>query len=353
MNTYNNINPLGKNIYYNYDFGEKIDYNPDLKLTDKLITDCKNIIKKTLKNMLFSRFPYFIYNDIKGNFDNPEIKSPDSNLASKKYHAGNCVSFAYYVRNHLEELNNNYKCYLICAGVPAKFKKKNYSKICHVANCIPYDKGFILIDSAFYINEPIIVEFNKPVVKDINSIYKNMTEKWQFKLVHEEEEDKQNISYLDYIIPGDIYAIETTLLKDIQSFKYYLIEILNPDLSITIHTNFGNERVFIASTDEKGLPKGYLCILINSGKLEGYSKKNYFDNLNFSEFITKNKNNVLIDLKKLYSWEGLSKKQANDLNYDVDKLREDFLKVIVMCYQKYNIIMLNDSIKKYKINYND
>ena len=148
----NILNPLNEKIYFNYKFGKKLNFNNNLSLDQNLINDCKNIIKKTLTNMLFSKFPYFIYDDIKGNLRNPIKESPHSQKSALKYNEGNCVSFAYYFKNEIEKLNNNYKCYVIPAGAPQKFSVYGSSKLCHVANCIPFNNGFLLIDCAFYIN---------------------------------------------------------------------------------------------------------------------------------------------------------------------------------------------------------
>ncbi len=274
--------------------------------------------------MKFSRFPYYLYDDVKEKTNNSEI-------SSLKYKLGNCVGFAYYFRKHFTDLNPQYKCFLIPASCPKSFKRQNYSNLCHVADCIPFNNGFIIVDTAFYIQKPIILSGNSIFELDKKSIYTESNDQCRFQLGFSKKNIRWSSNGIDHQIPKDIYFVNSTYNND--KYFYFLINIDNPDDSITLHTNYTDERIFVSSTDKHGTPEGYSCIKVNNKELTGYLNRDYFPSLYFNSFVTQNDKDITIDSKKLFNWEGLSEKQAKVLKVDHNKLKNDFLDIIKLYYK--------------------
>ena len=124
--------------------------------------------------------------------------------------------------------------------------------------------GILLMDPALYVKTPVMLRFNNNFCMDVTGVYRTRNQNWCFELKKGKEYDEydpksNNQVYIPAHTPT-VYckAIDKDSNMEIDSFTYYLREILNPDLSITVHTNYSDGRIFVASSDNDGEPLAYL-----------------------------------------------------------------------------------------------
>jgi hypothetical protein len=270
--------------------------------------------------MVFSKIPYFLNKSVIGN--NTINNVPDSKLAALKLKAGNCLSYSYYLQNLLKK--KGYKSYIISSKPPTQYMKKGYSHISHAAVALPFNNGYIILDPSIYIKVPIILYPNQSKFVDMASPYIARYQVWKFTL---QNINLNNISYPNKvfipkktpIVHGHIFE-KNDLTRPTDYFKYYLREIINPDLSITKHTNHFDDRIFIASSTNAGDPLAYTSLNLKNLNLNGYNRNNHFSIINIRDIKTRN------DLLK---WDGLSDKQAKDLGYKNPlKMKTEFLQIL-------------------------
>ena len=209
------------------------------------------ILDDCYKNCAFSIFPYLF--------------NVNSEQAIEKYNSGDCVALSIYIKNKLKKMN--IQSYLIPATIPNKYKLEGYLEISHVALCIPLSsKKFYVVDPAFYLLNPMIVDLSVPENENIvysKNIYKNEEEN---KLINYTTIDKikYNLKFLDknevfnkyQTIPSNTYYIQSFYTDDIlDSWKYFLIEIMNPDEAITTFFVNIKKTPFITTTisDDNGV----------------------------------------------------------------------------------------------------
>lgn len=176
------------------------------------------LLKYTAVNCPFSTFGY--------------IKDKNSQECLESSSSGNCVALSLYLKNILE--NYGIKSVLIPAGVPNMYAHEDYLDIAHVALCIPYREFAYVLDPAFYFLEPMIVMFSDiESIKTIDSysIYSNEKKIIQYKLQAMFENKYLN----EYqTLPKEIYYIEANFIDALEDkWNYYLVEINNPDESIS------------------------------------------------------------------------------------------------------------------------
>lgn len=238
-------------------------YNLKLKKIDFIDQNInmKNIIRELslcYKNYAFSTFPYII----------DGISSKDSIL---KYKSGNCIGLSMVLKKMLKD-KYNIESYLIPASIPKKFSKPGYLEISHVALAIPKNKNQCYIaDPAFYFLNPIkyknnYIETGKSTLSYSKNIYEkennNKPENYSSidKILSNSNKLKNDMILNKYqIIPKDTTYVNTYYQNDkVDSWKYYIIEVLNPDKSISeFFINIMN-KPFIVTTK---LDKNGICCM--------------------------------------------------------------------------------------------
>jgi len=225
---------------------ENKDQNINTKQIMRALNNC-------YKKYAFSTFPY-IYE---------ELSSKDS---LQKYNSGNCIALSISIKNYLKE-NYNVDSYLIPASIPKKYSYPGYLKLSHVSLLIPKNSEVSYIaDPAFYFLNPIKSKKNK--VKGISKVYS--------KNIYEEEyqEKPENYKSIDHFVYEEDVLLENEYLNKYQTipkytkysevnytndisdkWRYYMIEVLNPDRAISNFFINIIKRPFIVSTkiDKNGI----------------------------------------------------------------------------------------------------
>lgn len=265
-------------------------------------------LQKCYQNCAFSTFPYI-------------IKNKNSVDSLKKYNSGNCVALSLYLKFLLKEMGIN--SYLIPATIPESFSFKNFLRVSHVALAIPKNKSKIYIaDPAFYFINPI--KFIYPSKKE-NYIYsKNIyinehnsdpkDYKSINKIYYSNYKSKNEMKFNKYqIIPENTYYTECYLDSNTNDkWKYFLIEVKNPDKAISnFFCNIKNRPLIISTTlDKNGICSAYYDIRIKKDFLVVKYKNNTIKKIFFEEIKnnpTYFKNFILkeLDLGKFFDSEML------------------------------------------------
>jgi hypothetical protein len=226
-------------------------FGKSLKMTNNSFTTMNKTIKTKLDklaklgciNMVFTRFPY--YNTPRKN----------SKTLSKTVKEGNCVAFAYYMKECLRI--NNIKSYIVGAKPPPNFAREGYNEISHSAVVAPYSDGYILFDTSFYFDKAIILNKlnNFSYTNTFKNVYSEMNDEWNFKIIN----DRINVK-----------------INNVEVNAYYeLRELKNPESSITYHTNLADKTIFRCEIDKKLSYEFVYKINLNndSNTLILYSKK--------------------------------------------------------------------------------
>lgn len=209
-------------------------------------------MRECYKNTAFSTFPY-----ITRNFN--------SKKSMEKYNSGNCIALSLYLQKYLFE-KYKLKSFLVPATVPKMFSSSEYLELSHVALAIPKNKNKVYIaDLAFYFLNPIKVIINSEKERHIYSkdIYCKEIETNPKKYISLEKvlnrtkKTNKEIVFNDYQKMEENTYYSECCFKSNKSdiWKYYLIEIVNPDESISnFFTNIKNNP-FIVSTkiDDNGI----------------------------------------------------------------------------------------------------
>ena len=238
----------------------------------------------------FSTFPY-IYE---------ELSSKDS---LKRYNSGNCIALSISIKNYLKE-NYNINSYLIPASIPKKYSYDGYLKLSHVSLLIPKNKKIVyIVDPAFYFLNPI--KSKKDKIKGISKVYsKNI-------YVEEYQDKPENYRSIDKVIYEEGILSENEYLNNYQTvpkytkysevnytddkfdkWRYYMIEILNPDQAISNFFINIIKKPFIVSTkiDKNGIccMDVYLKMLsVNNETLLEITNKNKKQTINLSKISDK------------------------------------------------------------------
>jgi hypothetical protein len=191
------------------------------------------LLQKFYDNYSFSTLPYI--------FNQYNSAQSISNLNS-----GNCVALCIQFKNILKQYN--IQSYLIPATIPNMYKKNKYLDISHVAIAIPLQQNtFFIVDLAFYFYEPILYSSTDLFMQFITlaNIYQNKDDIIQVK----NSILTKDLIYNKYqTIPKNIkYSICNYINNIEDSWKYFIIEILNPDKAIsTFYIN--NSKPFLTIT---------------------------------------------------------------------------------------------------------
>jgi len=211
------------------------------------------ILDECYKKCAFSIFPYLL------------------NINSKKaieiFKSGDCVALSIFIKNKLK--NKNIQSFLIPATIPNKYKLDGLLDISHVALCIPTSATtFYIADPAFYFLNPIIVDTvsrhndNNHIVYSKN-IYKNeenhlLTDYQTIDHIKYtlEKLDNDKIFNKYQTIPSDTYYVTAYYDNDkLDTWNYFIIEIMNPDEAVTTFFINIKKTPFITSTvpDNNGI----------------------------------------------------------------------------------------------------
>lgn len=255
-------------------------------------------LKECNINSCFSTFPYINY-------------GMSSKESIKNFSSGNCIALSIYIKNYLFN-NFQIKSFLIPATIPKKYSQPGYLEISHVALAVPKNKNKIyIIDPAFYFINPIKVRFNKNKNQIIyskniyssedttNKIPKNYSS--LDKIMTNNKMCESEIILNDYQkIPDKTIYSECYYLNDISDkWKYYLIEILNPDEAISNFFINILYRPFIVTTivDENNIPnKEYYIKFVSDDSLYIQYKDNTPIIINLQD---KNLNDLKNDLNNI------------------------------------------------------
>ena len=215
--------------------------------------DIMRALHKCYSKYAFSTFPYM----------NDELSSEEG---LTKYNSGNCIALSIAIKNYLK-IKYNIDSYLIPATIPKKYSHSGYLDISHVALAIPKNKDIsYIVDPAFYFLNPIKSYKNKKKYSSIvysKNIYQNETSNKPQnyssldKVFYEEKILKNDKHFNKYqTIPKNTKYSEVYYSNDTNDmWKYYMIEITNPDQSISNFFINIIKRPFIVSTkiDKNGI----------------------------------------------------------------------------------------------------
>lgn len=245
-----------------YDFSSTI-LMPDksLRLTKRTRRTLERIHTRIMKDIVFSRFPYYTSKHM------TKIGSvPQSKYAMHTFKEGNCVAFAYYTQFVLKR--DGFPGATVVGVVPPRlFKRPGYKPISHAAVVLPYAKGYVLFDASFYYPRPVYIMVDDGVnvdegggdVLDVKNVYSGNVKTWSFKYVAVNDppratyrENARHSTTINGIVDENDVPSGTPYIK--ASFttdgmgpdesRYYLRELRNADASVTIHTNRADRRVF-------------------------------------------------------------------------------------------------------------
>ena len=245
-------------------------------------------IQECYKNIAFSTFPY--------------IKNLYSSKESIKHtHSGNCIGLSMYIKQNLKK-KYNITSYLIPATVPSYIMKEGYLDICHVALAIPIDyNNYFIIDPAFYFLEPIKLNLDTKRSTIVKSV--------QIEGFSEIEYVKSKIKKLDnklvlndyQTIPKNTFYCECFYTNNnLDTWKYFLREIINPDKSVSsFFIKIRNKPFFVSTNIEDSICVKEISIrMIDDDNVDIKIKKQPFYNGSLSMIPTNSKNYLIDFLKK-------------------------------------------------------
>ena len=183
---------------------------------------------------------------------------PNSKYGIHRFREGNCVAFAYYTQYLLHK--NGFKgAVVIGCAPPALFKRPGYHFISHAAVILPYDRGYVLFDAAFYYPRPVYISSNlrtgefKSDSLEVKNVYSGNHDTWifdhqdtaEYPSSSEYSKNLANIASTPYIRA----RFSTGFSSD--ECRYYLRELKNADECVTVHTNHVDKRVFYCKVTPK------------------------------------------------------------------------------------------------------
>jgi hypothetical protein len=157
----------------------------DPKIVVKMV---EQILKNRILNVNYDRVQIFkqLLDHIQGKEKKllESVRSFDPSISVDPYRGSACVGMTLDLLKHLPpELNG----YVVAAKLPKKFQQDFFPEYCHTAiliQCIHNrGKSFVLLDPAFDIVDPIVLE------ADSNPVFIDMNEKgiWSFELIKDSE----------------------------------------------------------------------------------------------------------------------------------------------------------------------
>jgi hypothetical protein len=230
-------------IPYVYSDRNLVYTNYSLKMTSLLRTLLNKLAKKGSRKMVFTRFPYY------------NTKLSCKTLALK-HNEGNCVAFAFYMKELLKQ--HNIKGYIIGAKSPEKFSRPGYREINHACVIVPYSTGYVLFDTAFYFHKAIVLDKSTDFqyCNTFKNVYSKMKDEWCFQLMSN--------------------TITVKINNEDTTAYYQIKELLNPQKSITIHTNEADKTIFRCEINNDFTSKLYYKINLYNNTLTVESNQQPF-----------------------------------------------------------------------------
>ena len=293
---------------------KKIPNDINQNINEKMII---SLLQKCYLDCAFSTFPYLLHNF-------------NSEKSIQNFKSGNCVALSMYLKNLLDKYYG-VKSFLIPATIPNMFSDSKFLDISHVALAIPKNnKKTYIADVAFYFLNPIKVIFDSKTTRRILSKnvyeFENNNDPRKYKSINKafyniNKLEKDSFLNKYQTIPKDTYYSECRWDFDANDkWKYYLIEVVNPDSSISNFFSNIKNKPFIMSTtiDKNGICKldvnfrvrdSYVSITNSRNnkkkilfkellKDEENFKKIILEEYNLSKYIDINLLNTLIDYIK-------------------------------------------------------
>lgn len=232
-------------------FSDKIPFDKSLKLTKTYKKQLASIQKEVMKNVVFSRFKYYISQKM------TRTRIPDSRYGIHKFREGNCVAFAYYTQYLLHK--NGFKgAVVIGSAPPALFKRPGYHFISHAAVVLPYDRGYALFDAAFYYPRPVYISSNLRTGEyetdhlEVKNVYSGDNETWTFDYRDTNTNIDTDTNTSEFLSSKNLATISSTPYIrahfstgfSSDECRYYLRELKNADECVTVHTNHVDKRIF-------------------------------------------------------------------------------------------------------------
>ena len=244
-----------KNVYVPVQFGDAIELNPKRSFSKSMYATGIRALRSCFKNMRFSRFPYFV---------GTNNKRCDSLQCALSKNQGNCVAFARYVQHYM--LMRGYEAHLACSQTPSMYRKPGFLHVSHAVVVAPFRDGYMMMDAAFYMNKPIVVSRDGVIGDEyvIEHAYNRKDDAMRMDFRMKQKHTEEDIEY-DYVkIPAHTPVIEGKLRtgddEHYETVNYYLRDILNPDESLTTHTNYYDRRIMYTVTNSDGKIQLYLSL---------------------------------------------------------------------------------------------
>ena len=257
--------------------------NFNQKISQKAIISA---LKNCYRKKAFSTFPYII-----GNYS--------SINSINKFNSGNCVALSMYLKDYLKK-KYNIKSFLIPATIPRKFSHRDYLNISHVSLAIPKNNNTIYIaDPAFYFLNPIKVKLNinntcRVFTKNIyeNEVNTNPKDYTSIdRVICETNKLSEDLKLNDYqLVPKNTHYSKCYFCKDeTDIWNYYLVEILNPDRSISNFFSKIRFEPFIMSTktDKNGICSPNYHIKVEYDSVIIRKDNNEIDRFYFEDILSK------------------------------------------------------------------
>jgi len=258
-------------------FGE-INHEPYVASSLEISNEITPLIRKHLKSTNYDRIhlvEQFVDFCIKikensNEFDKFEVIKAmadfEPNMSVEIYNGSSCCGLTMLLFDQIPE---KFNAYVIPAQLNTKFKQKGWSKYSHTAILISYaspidksDRGYILLDPNFDIDEPIIL------LEDGTPFYVDLKDKGKAALFL--EKNKIIFSFVDHPEFGDlVYEIK----------NYY-----NP-FEVGVKPMIADGRISCVSRDEHGVHLGHLNIVLDKAYISWSINYKKMPPIPFQDFV--------------------------------------------------------------------
>ncbi len=286
----------------------------------RVVKMVEEILKNRIVHVNYDRVQIFkqlldhIQNKKKNLLENVRLFNPS--ISVDPYRGSACVGMTLDLLKHLPlELNG----YVVAAKLPNKFQQDFFPEYCHTAiliQCI-HDRGksFVLLDPAFDIVNPIVLEPNS------NPIFVDMNEKgiWSFELIEESEKSFiKCFTNLNEKENPDLCMI------------YRTDRLLNPVPASAVPMCLGDRKPSLLSRDSRGHHIVHLNLDFNNQRILISRYNDREPPVSFDDFMSEN-NFFTEDFAKFL---GFSSEELNSyLKSVIEKV--DIINELYSEYKKY------------------
>lgn len=210
---------------------------------------CSPVLQNAMSSFCFDKFPYVLCKDQKL----PSVH------AAMHHGGGNCYSFAWKVRNMLQE--SGLEAFIISGMPPPYFMRPGFRAICHAGVFVPFSRDKrawgVLIDPSVYV-PPMIVsakgDIPTPSGKSVMKSYCDTlctTGSVSTGTMLVNPRAPTNRALMVRVPPGCLLASVRPGCGD-TFFSFVLAEVQDFDKEVTEHVHAINRDVFRTSTDKHG-----------------------------------------------------------------------------------------------------